>query len=148
MYISLAPLDVKPVYKRIHSQHHEIGSAITALGTAFGDAADIGLCFVAFHLVLGIFLSYQERWNLAAVVLLVVFEVGTNILGHTGYEAPLWLHALVTAGVGLTPLAATSKAHYLHHVDPRYNRALYFTWWDRVFGTYRDEHPLIFPGAK
>ncbi len=63
------------MYKRIHSQHHEIGSAITALGTAFGDAADIGLCFVAFHLVLGIFLSYQERWNLAAVVLLVVFEV-------------------------------------------------------------------------
>lgn len=66
------------MYKRIHSQHHEIGSAITALGTAFGDAADIGLCFVAFHLVLGIFLSYQERWNLAAVVLLVIFEVNPS----------------------------------------------------------------------
>lgn len=68
-------LQVKPLYKKVHSQHHEIGSAITALGTSFGDAADIGLCFVAFHLVLGIFLSYQQRWNLAAIVLLIVFEV-------------------------------------------------------------------------
>ncbi len=51
-------------------------------------------------------------------------QVGTNILGHSGYEAPLWLHAIITAGVGLTPLAATSKTHFLHHIDPRYNRAL------------------------
>ena len=77
-----------------------------------------------------------------------VAQVGTNILGHCGYEAPLWLHGTVTAGVGLTPLAATSKAHFLHHVDPRYNRALYFTWWDRLAGTYRESHPLIFSGAK
>ena len=75
-------------------------------------------------------------------------QVGTNILGHCGYEAPLWLHATITAGVGLTPLAATSKSHFLHHIDPRYNRSLYFTWWDRLFGTYREDHPLIFEGAR
>ena len=75
-------------------------------------------------------------------------QVGTNILGHCGYEAPLWLHATIPAGVGLTPLAATSKSHFLHHIDPRYNRSLYFTWWDRLFGTYREDHPLIFEGAR
>ena len=68
-------MQVKPVYTYVHSQHHQIGSAITALGTAFGDALDIGLCFVAFHLVLGLYLSYQPAWNIAAVVLLIIFEV-------------------------------------------------------------------------
>ncbi len=59
-----------------------------ALGTAFGDALDIGLCFVAFHLVLGLYLSYQASWNLAAVVLLDhVFEVG--VLLNTPWTAYL-----------------------------------------------------------
>ena len=49
-------------------------------------------------------------------------QVATNITGHCGYELPLWLHAVVTAGVGLTPLAATSKTHYIHHLDPRFNK--------------------------
>ena len=48
--------------------------------------------------------------------------MATNITGHCGYELPLWLHAMVTAGVGLTPLAATSKTHYIHHLDPRFNK--------------------------
>ena len=68
-------MQVKPVYMYVHSQHHQIGSAITALGTAFGDALDIGLCFVAFHLVLGVYLYFQPAWNIAAVVLLIIFEV-------------------------------------------------------------------------
>ena len=70
----LRPIQVKPLFKRVHSQHHQIGSAITTLGTAFGDAADIGLCFVAFHLVLGAYLYTRPAWNVAAVVLLIIFE--------------------------------------------------------------------------
>lgn len=73
--MTLVLCQVKPLFKRVHARHHEIGSAITALGTAFGDAADIGLCFVAFHLVLGVYLYFQPRWNAAAVVLLIIFEV-------------------------------------------------------------------------
>ena len=80
---------VKPLFKRIHSRHHEIGSAITAFGTAFGDAADIGLCFVAFHLILGVYLYFQPSWNVAAVVLLIIFEVGSN----SGYLLPLNIDA-------------------------------------------------------
>lgn len=80
-------VQVKPVYTYVHSQHHQIGSAITPLGTAFGDALDIGLCFVAFHLVLGAYLYYQPAWNIAAVVLLIVFEVG--VLLNTPWTAYL-----------------------------------------------------------
>lgn len=83
LHIVCPSVQVKPVYTYVHSQHHQIGSAISALGTAFGDALDIGLCFVAFHLVLGLYLSYQASWNLAAVVLLIIFEVRLHSYAST-----------------------------------------------------------------
>lgn len=89
-------VQVKPVYTYVHSQHHQIGSAITALGTAFGDAMDIGLCFVAFHLVLGVYLYYQPAWNIAAVVLLIVFEVRSFYLQGCRTDAPWATSGIVT----------------------------------------------------
>ena len=82
-------MQVKPIYRIIHSQHHEIGSAITALGTAFGDAADIGLCFVAFHLALGLYIYCRPSWNLAAVVLLIMFEVHTALTSANWFASNL-----------------------------------------------------------
>lgn len=171
-----AARQIKPLFRLVHQRHHQNGSNVTALGTAFGDAADIGLCFVAFHGLLVLALWALPRWNIVHVVALIGFEVqvplwpvqtrqskillvlsalpcpdqecahptiifpishmitnkpdnpcvppqvATNITGHCGYELPLWLHAVVTAGVGLTPLAATSKTHYIHHLDPRFNK--------------------------
>ncbi len=68
-------VQVKSVYTYVHSQHHQIGSSVTALGTAFGDAIDVGLCFVAFHLLLALYIYCQPAWNAAAMVLLITFEV-------------------------------------------------------------------------
>ena len=67
------------MYVYVHSQHHQIGSSITALGTAFGDALDVGLCFVAFHLLLALYVYHQPAWNAAAMVLLVAFEVRPSL---------------------------------------------------------------------
>ena len=39
--------------------------------------------------------------------------------------------------------AATTRTHFIHHIDARLNRALYFTWWDRLNGTFADEHPQV-----
>ncbi len=50
---------------------------------------------------------------------------------------------MVPAGVTLHPGAATSKTHYIHHLDPRVNRALYYTWWDRAAGTFAGKHPRV-----
>ncbi|KAK9785853.1 hypothetical protein WJX73_001888 [Symbiochloris irregularis] len=132
----------KPLYTKFHALHHSNGACISALGTAYGEAVDVGLCFVAFHAILFWVLKGLPSWNLPAVVVLISFEVATNVTGHCGYQLPLWLHALVTGGVGLTPFAATSRTHYIHHLDPRVNKGLYFTWWDRLAGTYADEHVL------
>jgi hypothetical protein len=43
---------------------------------------------------------------------------------------PAWLAIVQSAGVWLTPGAAHAKTHYIHHLDPRYNRALFFSWWE------------------
>ncbi|KAF5837140.1 hypothetical protein DUNSADRAFT_4760 [Dunaliella salina] len=52
-----------------------------------------------------------------------------TLAGHCGYRQPLWLAFLQSWGVCFTPGVAHAKTHYIHHLDPRFNRALYFTWW-------------------
>lgn len=69
-----APVQVKPLFKLVHQQHHRLGSNVTALGTAYGDAADVGMCFVMFHGLLGASLWLLPRWNLVGVVVLIAFE--------------------------------------------------------------------------
>lgn len=129
---------IRRLYKHIHSMHHRLGASCSALGNAYADALDVGLCFVGFHAALYIYLFHQPTWNPLAVVALIVVEVMTNIVGHCGYQLPYWLHLLVTGGVGILPNTANSKTHYIHHLQPQYNRALYFTHWDYVSGTYRN----------
>ena len=70
-----AARQVKPLFRLVHQRHHQNGSNVTALGTAFGDAADIGLCFVAFHGLLVLALWTLPRWNIVHVVALIGFEV-------------------------------------------------------------------------
>ena len=211
---------IRRLYKHIHSMHHRLGASCSALGNAYADAVDVGLCFVGFHAALYAYLYHQPTWNPLAVVALIVVEVMTNIVGerllsacmlscglhssqmitrlfvcimvpcplfvflvehcmlqsstqsvdtynvqcsvccqpwqasqalshmlqrlpllhagHCGYQLPYWLHLLVTGGVGILPNTANSKTHYIHHLQPQYNRALYFIHWDYVSGTYRN----------
>lgn len=69
------------LYKHIHSMHHRLGASCSAFGNAYADASDIGLCFVSFHAALFVYLYQQPSWNPLAVVLLIVVEVTTNIVG-------------------------------------------------------------------
>ena len=66
----------KTLFKWAHQLHHTHGSDVTALGNAFGDSADIGLCFVAYHGLLVLYFWSQPQWNLAALVLYIAVEVG------------------------------------------------------------------------
>ena len=108
------------MYTYVHSQHHQIGSAISALGTAFGDALDIGLCFVAFHLVLGLYLSYQPSWNIAAVVLLIIFEVCLPLICNASFENIMQPGTLreVQAPISNYNALMHEQAGWLHAVNP------------------------------
>ena len=73
---------VRRLYKHVHSMHHRLGASCSALGNAYADALDVGLCFVGFHAALFVYLYHQPTWNPAAVVALIVVEVMTNIVGE------------------------------------------------------------------
>jgi sterol desaturase/sphingolipid hydroxylase (fatty acid hydroxylase superfamily) len=112
--------------------------------TAAMEPLEAALLFTAPYLALTLASHHLlGAWNPAALAALVSLEASMNMGGHCGYDLPWWLHVAVTGGLGLLPWCATSRSHYIHHVDPRYNRGLYFTWWDQLLGTFREDHPSL-----
>ncbi len=67
------------------------------------------------------------------------FMIVRNVLGHLGVE--LFPRGFTRSRVG--QWSTTTTHHDLHHRAPRYDFGLYFTWFDRLFGTtdprYHDE---------
>jgi lathosterol oxidase len=70
----------------------------------------------------------------SVVGIFLLHMIVRNVLGHAGVDLMprAWLAGWW--GRWLT----TTLHHDMHHADGRFNRALYFTWWDRLCGT---EHP-------
>jgi sterol desaturase/sphingolipid hydroxylase (fatty acid hydroxylase superfamily) len=135
---------VKYLYSKIHSQHPGHPDAdLTIFGTADMHFVEAFFLFMGFYLVLFGIYFLRGEWNPVSYGFIVLAEASMNMGGHCGYHMPAWLQFLVTLGVGNTPWSASSKTHFIHHLDPRTNRALYFTWCDKFSGTYRPTHPRI-----
>lgn len=137
----------KVLYRSIHQLHHSTYGDLTVFSTAFGDALDIAIIFPSFYALVMAYLYFQPRWNPCNFIFLGWAFNGVNMMGHSGYELPAWVYVPGSLGVLATPYAQRSIHHYIHHLDLRYNRSLYFTWWDRLFGTFRDTHPKITTAA-
>lgn len=134
---------VKPLFRTIHYIHHKREGDLNVFNTAEMHLVEAFVLVFGFY---GVLLSYylvRGSWDPISYVIFVLVEASMNMEGHTGYRLPLWLFVLCTAGIGLTPYAASSTTHYIHHLDPRYNRALYLTWADRWAGTFKGTHPRI-----
>jgi len=56
-----------------------------------------------------------------------------NIMGHLGFETFSIRFRKSTLGQWHN----TSTYHNIHHQKSKYNYGLYFTFWDRIMGTYR-----------
>ena len=67
----------KAVYSVVHARHHELGSNVTAFGTAFGEALDYGLCICLFHLLVYVYLRHSTAWNPVALAAFFFAEVQT-----------------------------------------------------------------------
>eukprot|EP00897_Mesotaenium_endlicherianum_P000486 jgi/Mesen1/10438/ME000082S09942 len=133
----------KFLYKHLHQMHHSMTADLNTFATSYAEALEFLIDWAAFYGLLVTYHYNQPTWNPIAL-LCTLFPVAlVNVMGHSGYALPLWIYAPLSFGVLLTPGAQESKIHYIHHLDPRYNRSLYFTWWDRMAGTYRDNHPLL-----
>ncbi|KAI8476128.1 MAG: hypothetical protein J3K34DRAFT_516802 [Monoraphidium minutum] len=143
--LRLLPQLVKFLYRRIHAQHHNhLFADLHVFQTAdmhFVEAFALTMGFYGGLLWLS--LTLWGSWDPVLFYAYVILEANMNMGGHCGYHMPPWLQFLVTWGIGNTPWSASSKTHFIHHLDPRTNHALYFTWVDRMAGTFRGSHPKI-----
>lgn len=134
---------VKAVYRRVHQWHHATHGEVTVFSTAYGDILDVAFTFGPFYSMVVAYIYYQPSWNPLHVVCLMWAVNGVDMMGHCGFKLPLWVYVPGSLGVLLTPGAQRPKHHFIHHLDPRYNRSLYFTWWDRIAGSFREHHPRV-----
>lgn len=133
----------KSLYTKIHRWHHSTFGDLTVFSTAYGDSFDLVLTFFVFYAGVVAYIYQRPAWNPVDVLYLLWTMTNVDLMGHCGYKLPLWLTTPASLGVLLTPLAQRPKHHYIHHLDPRFNRSLYFTWWDRLAGTFREDHPKV-----
>jgi len=70
-----------------------------------------------------------------AVFLFLTYMTLINVMGHLGFE--LFPKSFMNSKIG--KWQNTSTNHNIHHCQSNYNFGLYFTFWDRIMGTYNFE---------
>jgi Delta7-sterol 5-desaturase len=136
-YVTHRLLHTPWLFRRVHGTHHRSRNPSPFAAYAFhpveafinGLVTPLALLVVPVHgLVLLAFALHQ---------------IVRNAHGHLSVEtmprgfARHWLWGRFT----------TTTHHHLHHETARGNYGLWFTWWDRVFGTERAEYLARFDAA-
>jgi sterol desaturase/sphingolipid hydroxylase (fatty acid hydroxylase superfamily) len=120
-----------PVLWRLHMVHHSDMNIDVTTGVRFHPIEII--------LSMGI--------KMTAVILIgappasvLIFEIilnGTSMFNHGNVRYPQWIDSF------LRLLVVTPEMHRVHHSTIRWetnsNLGFNFPWWDRLFGTYRDQ---------
>jgi sterol desaturase/sphingolipid hydroxylase (fatty acid hydroxylase superfamily) len=124
-------------YRRLHRRHHlsHNPSPFAAYSFDIGEA----LLMTAFPFLWP--LVIPTPW--AVSLLFLIHQIFRNALLHAGYE----LMPARADGRPWFDWMTTTTHHDLHHAQPRYNFASWFTWWDRWMKTEHPEYRLRFAGA-
>jgi sterol desaturase/sphingolipid hydroxylase (fatty acid hydroxylase superfamily) len=119
------------LYKHVHRIHHE--SVDPSPFTAFAFHPLEALVEAGFYVIFIFIIPI----HLGAIILWQIIQQGLNVIGHMGYEVyprgftKNWFFSWKTA----------STHHNMHHAKFEGNYGLYFTWWDKWFGTeFEDYH--------
>jgi sterol desaturase/sphingolipid hydroxylase (fatty acid hydroxylase superfamily) len=124
-------------YRRLHRRHHlsRNPSPFSAYSFNIGEA----LLMTAFPFLWPLLIP--TPW--ATSLLFLIHQIFRNTLLHAGYE----LMPARADGRPWLDWMTTTTHHDLHHAQPRYNFASWFTWWDRWMKTEHPEYRLRFAGA-
>lgn len=116
------------VFRWVHRIHHLSVAPTPWAAYSFAPAeAVVQAAFLPLVLVL-------VPLHPAAIFVFLVHMIVRNVLGHAGVD--LMPRAWLAGWWGRW--FTTTLHHDMHHADGRFNRGLYFTWWDRIGGS---EHP-------
>src|SRR5262249_16638902 len=121
-----------PILWRLHRTHHSDREYDFTTGIRFHPLEEL----FTTTLELGVILALGSPP--AAVFLSRLLSMTLRLVEHANLRIPSWLDWIVRT------VLVTPDMHRIHHSqapgDNRSNLSTVFSWWDRVFGTYR-EHP-------
>jgi sterol desaturase/sphingolipid hydroxylase (fatty acid hydroxylase superfamily) len=118
-------MHLSPVYKYVHKVHHE--SVDTTPFTAFSfhfleSIVEYGITFVVIFTIPSHFYS---------LLIFQILQTAFNVAGHMGYE----FYPSGWTRFPFLKFKTTGTHHNMHHAKFNGNYGLYFTWWDKIFGT-------------
>jgi sterol desaturase/sphingolipid hydroxylase (fatty acid hydroxylase superfamily) len=131
IYLQHVLFHAVPAQWRLHRMHHADQEIDVTTGLRFHPAE--------------IFLSLGVKFGVVAAlgtsaVAVVIFEVllnATSMFNHSNVRMPLWLDKV------LRWIVVTPDMHRVHHSiivrETNSNFGFNLPWWDRLFGTYRDQ---------
>lgn len=126
------------LYKHVHKIHHE--SVDPSPFAAFAFHPLEAFIEAAFYFIF----VFIVPINLIAILTWQVIQQGLNVIGHMGYEiyprgfTRHWFFGWKTA----------STHHNMHHAKFEGNYGLYFTWWDKWFGTEFEDYNQTYDGIQ
>ena len=75
-----------------------------------------------------------------SIAVFLLIQIIRNVLGHSGFE----IFPASFSRSALLRLFQSNTDHDLHHRFTHGNYGLYFTWWDRMLGTDREDSVRVF----
>jgi len=131
IYLQHVMFHAVPALWRLHRMHHADQEIDLTTGVRFHP--------VEILLSLGIKFGVVAALGTPAISV-VIFEVllnATSMFNHSNVRMPLWLDRI------LRWIVVTPDMHRVHHSivvrETNSNFGFNLPWWDRVFGTYRDQ---------
>lgn len=119
----------RPVFKYFHLAHHRSIAptpwAIFAFDPLEAVVQFVGLALLVLYLPM----------NPLVLILFMSYDTAVNVAGHTGFE----LMPKVSTQRWPFKLFNTVTHHDAHHTNTRVNYGAFFTFWDRVMGTYHGD---------
>jgi sterol desaturase/sphingolipid hydroxylase (fatty acid hydroxylase superfamily) len=110
------------LFKYVHKVHHSFTSPTPWAAFAFHPLEAI--------ITIGVIpvILFTVPYHQFALIVFISFLTVYNVLIHLGFTVP---------GLKRLQFTNTPEAHDLHHQGSSSNYGLYFTFWDRIMGTFR-----------
>lgn len=140
----------KGLYKAVHLYHH-ISSVVLGASTTGWITVQEGILLqgIPFGVLAWLAHAYFKNWWFFAVPFYTA--VTSFIIGHTGIDLSMkepehvFFLAMNPMGLALTGICnLIEPAHHAdHHLDPRVNFGLVYTYWDDWMGTNSEKHAPV-----